>query len=183
MPRLLDYYRKDVAPKLTQELGSKNVHAVPKLVKIVVNMGVGAAVQDQKVLEECTEHLSMITGQKPVITKSRKSISQFKLREGMPIGCCVTLRGPRMYEFLDRLIQLVLPRVRDFRGINPNAFDGHGNYSLGLNEQVVFPEIQADKVKHVQGMNIAIVTTAKNNEEGRALLTAFGMPFRRDQKA
>jgi large subunit ribosomal protein L5 len=129
-----------------------------------------------------TEHLTMITGQKPMITKSRKSISQFKLREGMQVGACVTLRGHRMYEFLDRLINLVLPRVRDFRGINPKAFDGHGNYSLGLTDQVVFPEIQADKVKTLQGMNIAIVTSARNNEEGRALLTAIGMPFKRDEK-
>jgi large subunit ribosomal protein L5 len=183
MPRLLDRYRSEIAPKLSKELGRPNPHSIPKLVKIVVNMGVGDAVQDQKVLEECTEHLGMITGQKPIITKSRKSISQFKLRENMPIGCCVTLRGARMYEFLDRLIQLVLPRVRDFRGINPKGFDGRGNYSFGLSEQVVFPEIQADKVKHIQGMDIAIVTTARNNDEGRALLTEFGMPFRKDLKA
>jgi large subunit ribosomal protein L5 len=182
MPRMLDRYRSEIAPQLTKELGRKNPHSVPRLVKVVVNMGVGKAVQDPKILEEVTEHLAMITGQKPVITKSRKSISQFKLREGMQIGACVTLRGHRMYEFLDRLINLVLPRVRDFRGINPKAFDGHGNYSLGLTDQVVFPEIQADKVKHLQGMNIAIVTTARNNEEGRALLTAIGMPFKRDEK-
>lgn len=183
MPRLLDRYRTEIAPQLAKELGRENPHSIPRLVKIVVNMGVGKAIQDQKILEEVSEHLAVITGQKPIITKSRKSISQFKLREGMSIGCCVTLRGARMYEFLDRLIQLVLPRVRDFRGINPKAFDGQGNYSLGLNEQVVFPEINADKVKHIQGMNIAIVTTASNNDEGRSLLTAFGMPFRRDIKA
>jgi large subunit ribosomal protein L5 len=183
MPRMLDRYRSEIAPQLSKEIGRANPHAVPKLLKVVVNMGVGKAVADQKILEECVEHLSMITGQKPVITKSRKSISQFKLREGMQIGCCVTLRGHRMYEFLDRLINLVLPRVRDFRGINPKAFDGRGNYSLGLTDQVVFPEIQADKVKHLQGMNIAIVTSARSDDEGRALLTAIGMPFKRDVKA
>jgi large subunit ribosomal protein L5 len=183
MARLLQKYRSEIAPRLAQELGRSNPHSLPKLVKVVVNMGVGKATQDAKILEECVEHLGLITGQKPVITKSRKSISQFKLREGMQVGCCVTLRGSRMYEFLDRLITLVLPRVRDFRGVSPRAFDGHGNYSLGLNEQVVFPEIPADKVKHIQGMNIAIVTTARNNEEGRLLLSEFGMPFRRDQKA
>jgi len=182
MPRMLDRYRSEIAPQLSKDLGRENPHSVPKLVKVVVNMGVGKAVQDPKILEEVTEHLSMITGQKPVITRSRKSISQFKLREGMQIGACVTLRGHRMYEFLDRLINLVLPRVRDFRGINPKAFDGRGNYSLGLSDQVVFPEIQADKVKNLQGMNIAIVTTAETNEEGRALLTAIGMPFKRDEK-
>jgi large subunit ribosomal protein L5 len=183
MPRLLDRYRAEIAPQLSKEVGRSNTHAVPRLVKVVVSMGAGKAIQDGKILEECSEHLAQITGQKPVITRARKSIAQFKLREGMEIGCCVTLRGARMYEFLDRLIQLVLPRVRDFRGINPKAFDGRGNYSLGLNEQVVFPEINADKVKHIQGMNIAIVTTALNNDEGRALLTAIGMPFRRDTKA
>ena len=182
MPRMLDRYRSEIAPQLSKDLGRENPHSVPKLVKVVVNMGVGKAVQDPKILEEVTEHLSMITGQKPVITRSRKSISQFKLREGMQIGACVTLRGHRMYEFLDRLINLVLPRVRDFRGINPKAFDGRGNYSLGLSDQVVFPEIQADKVRNLQGMNIAIVTTAETNEEGRALLTAIGMPFKRDEK-
>ncbi|HVJ85146.1 MAG TPA: 50S ribosomal protein L5 [Caulifigura sp.] len=182
MPRMLDRYRSEIAPQLSKELGRDNPHACPMLVKVVVNMGVGKAVSDPKILEEVVEHLTMITGQKPVITKSRKSISQFKLREGMQIGACVTLRGHRMYEFLDRLINLVLPRVRDFRGINPKAFDGRGNYSLGLSDQVVFPEIQADKVKNLQGMNIAIVTTAETNEEGRALLTAIGMPFKRDEK-
>jgi large subunit ribosomal protein L5 len=182
MPRMLDRYRSEIAPQLAKDVGRENTHAVPKLVKVVVNMGVGKAVQDPKILEEVTEHLAMITGQKPVITKSRKSISQFKLREGMQIGACVTLRGHRMYEFLDRLINLVLPRVRDFRGINPKAFDGRGNYSLGLTDQVVFPEIQADKVKNLQGMNIAIVTTARNDDEGRALLTAIGMPFKRDDR-
>jgi large subunit ribosomal protein L5 len=149
----------------------------------VVSMGVGKSIQDSKILDDAAETLSVITGQKPVITKSRKSISQFKLREGMSVGCAVTLRGHRMYEFLDRLITLVLPRVRDFRGLNPNAFDGNGNYSLGLGEQMVFPEINADKVKHVQGMNIAIVTTTRDDDEGRILLREFGMPFRKDMKA
>ena len=183
MPRMLDRYRSEIAPQLSKDLGRENPHSIPKLLKVVVNMGVGKATADQKILEEVVEHLGMITGQKPVITKSRKSISQFKLREGMQVGCCVTLRGHRMYEFLDRLINLVLPRVRDFRGINPKAFDGRGNYSLGLTDQVVFPEIQADKVKNLQGMNIAIVTSARNDDEGRALMTAIGMPFKKDTKA
>jgi large subunit ribosomal protein L5 len=183
MARLQERYRTEILPRLAKELRRDNPHALPRLTKIVVSMGVGKAIQDAKFLEEATTDLAAITGQKPVITRSRHAISQFKLREGMQIGCMVTLRGKRMYEFLDRLISLVLPRVRDFRGLNPNAFDGRGNYSLGLSEQMVFPEINADKVKHVQGMNIAIVTTARNNDEGRALLREFGMPFRRDAKS
>ncbi len=178
--RLRSIYTTDIVPKLKTELGRDNLHALPKLQKIVVNMGVGQAIQDSKILDEAVEHLGQITGQKPVITISRRSVAQFKLREGMKIGCCVTLRGDRMYEFLDRLISLVLPRVRDFRGLNPKAFDGRGNYSLGLNEQVVFPEINADKVKHIQGMNIAIVTSAGTDDEGRLLLRELGMPFRKD---
>lgn len=170
-------------PRLAEQLGRSNPHALPKLQKIVVSMGVGQAIQDQKILDAATDALGVITGQKPVITRSRKSISQFKLREGMAVGCAVTLRGQRMYEFLDRLITLVLPRVRDFRGLNPKAFDGNGNYSLGLNEQMVFPEINADKVKHVQGMNIAFVTTTRDDEEGRLLLREFGMPFQKEQSA
>jgi large subunit ribosomal protein L5 len=177
MARLLERYRNEILPNLAKGLGRDNPHALPRL------MGVGKAIQDSKILDEAAEYLAMITGQKPMITRSRKSISQFKLREGMPIGCAVTLRGARMYEFLDRLITLVLPRVRDFRGLNPKAFDGRGNYSLGLSEQMVFPEVNADKVKHVQGMNIAIVTTARNDEEGRTLLREFGMPFRKELKA
>lgn len=183
MARLQQRYTSEILPRLAEQLGRTNPHALPKLQKIVVSMGVGKAIQDQKILDEAAETLAVITGQKPVITRSRRSISQFKLRAGMPIGCAVTLRGRRMYEFLDRLITLVLPRVRDFRGLNPNAFDGNGNYSLGLNEQMVFPEINADKVKHVQGMNIAIVTSTRSDEEGRMLLREFGMPFRRDLSA
>jgi large subunit ribosomal protein L5 len=183
MARLQQRYTSEIVPRLAEQLGRSNSHALPKLQKIVVSMGVGKAIQDQKILDDAAETLSVITGQKPVITRSRKSISQFKLREGMAVGCAVTLRGQRMYEFLDRLITLVLPRVRDFRGLNPNAFDGNGNYSLGLNEQMVFPEINADKVKHVQGMNIAIVTTTRSDDEGRLLLREFGMPFRKDQSA
>lgn len=179
MARLQQRYTAEILPRLAEQLGRTNPHALPKLQKIVVSMGVGKSIQDQKILDDAAETLTVITGQKPVITRSRKSISQFKLREGMPVGCCVTLRGKRMYEFLDRLITLVLPRVRDFRGLNPKAFDGNGNYSLGLNEQMVFPEINADKVKHVQGMNIAIVTTTRNDDEGRLLLREFGMPFQK----
>jgi large subunit ribosomal protein L5 len=183
MARLLNKYRSEILPRLAKELGRDNPHALPKLTKIVVSMGVGKAIADSKVLDEAAEYLGVITGQRPIVTRARKSISQFKLREGMPIGCAVTLRGRRMYEFLDRLITLVLPRVRDFRGLSPKAFDGHGNYSLGLSEQMVFPEVNADKVKTVQGMNIAIVTTARSDDEGRLLLREFGMPFRRDMKA
>jgi large subunit ribosomal protein L5 len=183
MARLQERYKSEILPRLAEQLGRSNPHALPKLTKIVVSMGVGKSIQDSKILDDATETLSVITGQKPVITKSRKSISQFKLREGMPVGCAVTLRGKQMYEFLDRLITLVLPRVRDFRGLSPKAFDGNGNYSLGLSEQMVFPEINADKVKHVQGMNIAIVTTTKSDDEGRLLLREFGMPFQKDQSA
>ncbi|WP_437205344.1 50S ribosomal protein L5 [Planctomicrobium sp. SH664] len=178
MSRFLEKYRTEIAPKLAKELGRTNPHSLPALQKIVVSMGVGKAIGDQKILDEAMEHLGQITGQKPSVRQSRKSIAQFKLREGMRVGGCVTLRQGRMYEFLDRLITLVLPRVRDFRGVNPKAFDGRGNYSLGLNEQVVFPEINADKVKNIQGMNIAIVTSAKTDDEARLLLKEFGMPFR-----
>lgn len=179
--RLQVRYSKEIAPELGKKLGTKNPHAIPRITKIVVSMGVGKAVQDQKILEEVSEHLTQLTGQRAAITRARKSISQFKLREGLAIGCRVTLRGSRMYEFLDRLVSLALPRVRDFRGINPKAFDGRGNYSLGLGEQTVFPEIQADKIKTTQGMNIAICTSAGTDEGGKALLEAFGMPFRKDQ--
>ncbi|MEX0715997.1 MAG: 50S ribosomal protein L5 [Planctomycetaceae bacterium] len=178
MARLHDEYKKRVIPALKERLGRDNVHAVPKLEKIVVNMGVGRASQDRKLLEEAVADLTKITGQKPQITRSRKAVAAFRLREGMEIGCRVTLRKQRMYEFLDRLISLALPRVRDFRGLNPNAFDGRGNYSLGLNEQLVFPEIDADKVKNIHGMNITIVTNAASDDAGRALLQEFGMPFR-----
>ncbi|MDA0835192.1 MAG: 50S ribosomal protein L5 [Planctomycetota bacterium] len=179
MARLIAEYRTKIVPALQKELGRENVHSLPKLQKIVVNMGVGAATQDHKRLEEANEHLTKLSGQKPQITRSRKAVSAFRLRENMEIGCRVTLRSKRMYEFFDRLITLALPRVRDFRGLNPNAFDGHGNYSLGLNEQLVFPEIIPDKVQNVQGMNITIVTSAKTDEEGRALLKGFGFPFRK----
>jgi Ribosomal protein L5 len=178
MARLIEKYRNEIVPKLAKELGRSNPHSLPQIEKIVVSMGVGKAIQDQKILDEALENLAQITGQKPTVRVARKSVANFKLRQGMRIGGCVTLRKKHMYEFLDRLITLVLPRVRDFRGVNPNAFDGRGNYSLGLSEQVVFPEINADKLKNIQGMNIAIVTTARNDDEGRLLLRAFGMPFR-----
>ena len=180
--RLKEKYQKEVVAALQKEFSYTNPMQVPTIHKVVVNIGMGEVIQNAKAMDAAVADLSTITGQRPVITRAKRSVAAFKLREGMQIGACVTLRGHRMYEFLDRLINLVLPRVRDFRGINPKAFDGHGNYSLGLTDQVVFPEIQADKVKHLQGMNIAIVTTARNNEEGRALLTAIGMPFKRDEK-
>lgn len=178
--RLQTRYEKEIRPRLAEQLGRTNPHSLPKIEKVVISMGVGKSIQDRKVLEEAVDHLKTLSGQQPVITKARHSISNFKLREGMEIGCAVTLRRAHMYEFLDRLISLVLPRVRDFRGLNPRAFDGRGNYSLGLTEQNVFPEINADKVKTQQGMNIAIVTSAKTNEEGLLLLKEFGMPFRKD---
>jgi large subunit ribosomal protein L5 len=178
--RLQDLYEREICQKLAESLGRKNPHSLPKLAKIVVSMGVGKAMADHKLLEDAVDHLRTLTGQQPVITKARKSVSNFKLREGVDIGCMVTLRGAKMYEFLDRLISLVLPRVRDFRGLNPKAFDGRGNYSVGLTEQGVFPEINPDKVRQVQGMNIAIVTSARSNDEGRLLLELFGMPFKRD---
>jgi len=178
MTRLLTEYRQKVVPNLKKELGEDNVHALPKVEKVIINMGVGAAVADRKKLDEAVEHLTMLSGQKPQITRAKKAIAAFRLREGMPIGCRVTLRGARMYEFLDRLITLALPRVRDFRGVSEKSFDGNGNYSLGLNEQFVFPEIQADKATLIQGMNITIVTSAQTNEEGRLLLKEIGIPFR-----
>lgn len=177
MARLLEKYRDQVLPRLAEQLGEKNPHALPRLQKIVVNMGVGSSTQDRKRLEEATGHLATITGQRPLITKAKKAISAFRLREGMEIGCKVTLRGKRMYEFLDRLLSLALPRVRDFRGLNPRAFDGNGNYSLGLTEQLVFPEIDADKVNFTQGMHITLVTTATSNDAARVLLKELGMPF------
>jgi large subunit ribosomal protein L5 len=177
MARLLDKYVKDVQPRLAKELGQDNRHALPRLTKIVVNMGVGQASQDRKRLEEATNHLATITGQKPLVTKAKKAISAFRLRQGMEIGCKVTLRGRRMYEFLDRLISLALPRVRDFRGLSSRAFDGHGNYTLGLSEQLVFPEIEADKVTHTQGMHISLVTTAHTDNDARALLKELGFPL------
>ena len=178
-PRLQELYNVTVRPALAEELSKKNPHAIPQIEKIVINMGVGTAVTEKKHLEEAMAALSQIAGQKPVATLSRKAVSGFKLREDLPIGCKVTLRGRRMYEFLDRLITLALPRVRDFRGVSRTAFDGNGNYSMGLSEQMVFPEIDADNAKYTQGLNITIVTSARNNDEARTLLTKIGIPFRK----
>ncbi|MES2791872.1 MAG: 50S ribosomal protein L5 [Planctomycetota bacterium] len=177
-PRLQEHYRKTVVDKLAAQLGTKNPHAIPRMQKIVVNMGVGAATQDRKRLEEAVGHLTTIGGQKPQVTKAKKSISGFRLREGQEIGCMVTLRGARMYEFFDRLVSLALPRVRDFRGLNPKSFDGRGNFTLGLNELLVFPEIDADKVRNQQGMHITIVTSALNDNDARVLLREMGLPMR-----
>jgi large subunit ribosomal protein L5 len=176
-PRLKVRFREELVPRLVQELGYENVMQAPRLEKIVVNMGIGDAVKDGRMLDAALGDLEVITGQKPVVTKARKSIAGFKLREGMSIGAKVTLRGDRMWEFLDRILSLALPRIRDFRGLNPNAFDGHGNYTLGVTEQLIFPEIDYDKVAKVRGMDITIVTTASTDEEGRALFTALGFPF------
>jgi len=177
-PRLMVRYRDEIGPALGTSLGRTNPHAIPKLTKIIVNMGVGSAINDKKHLEDAVEAMTIITGQKPVVNNARKSIAGFHLREGNPIGCKVTLRGKRMYEFLDRLISIVLPRVRDFRGLNPNALDGRGNYSLGLTEQLVFPELNPDKFTRPQGMNITLVTTAETDDEARELPRGFGMPLR-----
>ena len=177
MNRVLEQYNNSVKAELMKKFGYTTVMQVPKIEKIVVNMGVGDAVSNSKVLDDAVNELQAITGQKPVITKAKKSIASFKLREGMPIGCKVTLRGERMYEFLDKLISISLPRVRDFHGINENAFDGRGNYTLGVKEQLIFPEINFDNIKKLRGMDIVIVTTANTDEEGRALLSLLGMPF------
>ena len=177
MNRLQEKYNNEIVPAMIEKFGYKNIMEVPKLDKIVVNMGVGEAKENAKVLEEAVKELETITGQKVVTTKARKSVANFKIREGMPIGCKVTLRGDKMYEFADRLINLSLPRVRDFRGVNPNAFDGRGNYALGIKEQLIFPEIEYDKVTKVRGMDIIFVTTAKTDEEARELLRLFNMPF------
>ncbi len=178
MARLKDKYRNEIAPAIAKEFAIVNPMAIPKITKIVLNMGVGEAIANAKVLDTAVDELRVVTGQKPVVTKAKKSIASFKLREGMNIGAMVTLRGDRMYEFLDRLIAVALPRVRDFRGISPKAFDGRGNYTLGIREQLIFPEIDFNKVEKTRGMNISIITTAKNDEEARSLLKAFGMPFR-----
>ena len=178
-PRLRAFYYEHVVPALMKRFGYKNIMQVPRLEKIVVNMGVGEAVQNPKALENAVEDLAQITGQRPSIRRARKSISNFKLRQGMEIGAMVTLRKDRMYEFLDRLINLALPRVRDFRGVSDKSFDGHGNYSLGVREQIIFPEIDYDKVDKIRGMDVTIVTTAKTDEEAYELLKEFGMPFRR----
>ncbi len=180
--RLKEKFDKEIRPSLGEKFGRKNVNSLPRLEKIVLNMGVGSATQDKKDLADASEAMGLIAGQKPVITKARKSIAGFRLREGQAIGCKVTLRGDRMYEFMDRLFTLVLPRVRDFRGVSSKAFDGKGNYSLGLNEYLVFPELNPDKFVRSQGMNIVFVTTAESNEEGRELLRAFGMPFKENSK-
>jgi large subunit ribosomal protein L5 len=182
-PRLQEQYEKEILPQLVESLGRTNRLSLPRLEKIVVSMGVGSAIADKKNMESAVSALAEITGQKPLRCKARKSVANFRLREGLEIGCKVTLRGARMYEFLDRLISLALPRVRDFRGLNPDAFDGHGNYSLGLNEQLVFPELNPDKYLQVQGMNITIVTSADSNDEAREMLRGFGMPFRREEAA
>ena len=179
MARLQAQYREKIVPQLTSELGLKNPMQVPRISKITVNMGVGEAVADRKVMDAAVADLAKITGQKPLITKSRKSIASFKLRQGLAIGCKVTLRGARMYEFLDRLINIAIPRIRDFRGVSPRAFDGRGNYTLGVKEQIIFPEIQYDQIDQVRGMDITITTTAADNKQGRALLEAFSFPFRK----
>lgn len=181
IPRLQEKYNNEILSALKEELGIKNPMALPKLEKIVVNMGVGSAINEKKHLEEAVDALSQITGQRPVVTAARKSIAGFRLREGMKIGCKVTLRHQRMYEFLDRLISIALPRVRDFRGLNPNGFDKRGNYNMGLTEQIVFPELNPDKFTRPQGMTITIVTTAKDDNDARLLLKKFGMPFRADK--
>ena len=182
VPRLKRRYREEIMPALMDELGITNVMEVPGLTKIVVNVGLGEAADDAKAIEGAIEDLSAITGQKPRINRARKSIAGFKIRQGMPIGAKVTLRGDRMWEFADRLLTVVLPRIRDFRGVNPRSFDGNGNYSLGLTEQLVFPEIDYDDITDVRGMDITFVTTATDDERGRALLTALGMPFSREQQ-
>jgi large subunit ribosomal protein L5 len=179
IPRLLKLYREEIISKMKEKFDYKNDLAVPRLVKIVVNMGIGEATQDSKLIEKASQELAVITGQKPKVCRARKAISNFKLKKGMPIGCCVTLRRYRMYEFLDRLITVAIPRIRDFRGFSPNSFDGRGNYSFGLSEQTVFAEIDLDKVSRTQGMNISIHTTARTDEEAREFLRLFGFPFKR----
>ncbi len=176
--RMLDKYKKEVVPALQKDFGYKSVMQVPKLEKVVINMGVGAASQNVKILDAAVDELNRIAGQKATVTRTKKAISNFKIRENMPIGCMVTLRGQRMYEFLDRLINMAIPRIRDFRGVPTRSFDGRGNYTLGVKEQIIFPEIEYDKVERVHGMDICIVTTAPTNEQARRLLTLMGMPFR-----
>ena len=177
MSRLRDLYENEITKKMTEKFGYKNPMMVPKIDKIVINMGVGEAKENSKLLDTAVKEMETIAGQKAVLTRAKNSIANFKLREGMPIGCKVTLRGEKMYEFLDRLVNLALPRVRDFRGVNPNGFDGRGNYALGIKEQLIFPEIEYDKIDKVRGMDIIFVTTAETDEEGRELLTLFGMPY------
>ena len=179
MSRLKEAYLNEIAPAMQKKFEYKNPMETPKIDKIVINMGVGEAKDNAKVLDAAVNDMTIISGQKPVVTRAKNSVANFKLREGMPIGCKVTLRGEKMYEFLDRLVNLALPRVRDFRGVNPNAFDGRGNYALGIKEQLIFPEIEYDKVDKVRGMDVIIVTTAKTDEEARELLTLFNMPFQK----
>jgi len=176
-PRLYKMYKESIIEKLRKDFNYKKINQVPNISKIVVSMGVGEAIKDNAILQDAANELAVITGQKPLLIKAKKSVSNFKLREGMQIGCKVTIRGKRMYEFLERLICIALPRIRDFRGVSPKAFDGKGNYSLGIDDQLIFPEINPDKVKRTQGMNVAIVTTADNDDAGKALLREFGMPF------
>ena len=178
MARMQDAYRKDVVPKLREKFGYRNVMQVPRLSKVIVNMGLGDAIENIKVIDAAAEEIGVITGQKPVVTKARKSIANFKLREGVPIGVMVTLRRDRMYHFLDKLIAIALPRVRDFKGVSPKGFDGRGNYTLGVREQIIFPEVNYDKIDKIRGMNVTIVTTARTDEEGLELLRLLGMPFR-----
>jgi len=178
MARLKEYYKEEVTPVLIKELGYKNSMQVPRLEKIVVNMGLGEAIQNIKILDNAVSELAMIVGQRPVVTKARKSIATFKLRQGMSIGCMVTLRREKMYEFLDRLVNVAIPRIRDFRGISPKSFDGRGNFSMGINEHYIFPEIDYDKIDKVKGLNITIVTTARTDDEARHLLKLMGVPFR-----
>ncbi|MDQ4098999.1 MAG: 50S ribosomal protein L5 [Chloroflexota bacterium] len=179
MARLRDQYREEIAPAMMREFGYKNIYQVPKLEKIVLNVGLGEAIANARALDAAVGDLAQITGQKPVVTRAKKSIASFKLRAGMPIGAMVTLRGPRMYEFYDRLVAITLPRIRDFRGVSPNSFDGRGNYTLGIREQIVFPEIDYDRIDKVRGLEMSFVTTARTDEEGRRLLALLGMPFAR----
>jgi large subunit ribosomal protein L5 len=177
--RLKTYYQETIIPKLKEQFGYENIHQVPKVVKIIVNRGLGEASQNAKALESSLNELAVITGQKPVVTRAKKAIAGFKIRQGMPVGVMVTLRSERMYAFLDRLISLALPRIRDFRGVSPKSFDGRGNYSIGIKEQLIFPEINYDSIEQIRGMDVSIVTTAQSDEEGRALLKEMGMPFRK----
>lgn len=179
MARLRELYEKEIKKMLLEKFGYKSPMQVPKIEKIVLNMGLGEAIQNAKILDTASEDLKLISGQKPVITRARKSIAAFKLRKGMPIGCMVTLRGDRMYDFLEKLIHVALPRIRDFRGVSPKSFDGRGNYTIGIREHIIFPEIDYDKVDKIKGLNVTITTTAKTDEEARALLEGFGMPFRK----
>ena len=178
MSNLNNYYKSEVMPKLREHFKYKNLMEIPKLDKIVLNMGIGEAIQNIKILDAAVEELKMISGQKPIVTRAKKSIAAFKLRAGMPIGCTVTLRQGRMYDFFDKLVNVALPRVRDFRGVSPKGFDGHGNYTLGIKEQIIFPEIDYDKIDKIKGLNVSCITTADTNESGRVLLKLLGMPFR-----